>query len=256
MKVVILAGGYGTRLSEETRDKPKPMVRIGEAPILWHIMKIYSQYGFNEFVFCLGYKSEVIKEFFADYALSKSDVTYDFTNGAVQFHSSRTEPWKVTLVDTGEGSMTGGRVKRIQPFIGDEPFMLTYGDGLSDVNIPDLLKFHQSHGRTATLSAVQPSGRFGALDLGANDRVEKFNEKLKGDGKWVNGGFFVLNPEVFDLLEGDSTIFEQEPLSSLASAGQLYAYRHSGFWYAMDTLRDKEYLESLWRSGQAPWKLW
>lgn len=256
MKVVILAGGLGTRISEETQTKPKPMVRIGDKPILWHIMKIYSRYGYNEFVICLGYKGEVIKEYFANYVRDHSDVTFEYPSGSSRFHNTRAEPWKVTLIDTGSETMTGGRIKRIRPYVGDEPFMFTYGDGVCDVPLEDLEKFHKSHGKLATVTAVQPAGRFGALSIGEDGTVNQFNEKMKGDGKWVNGGFFVLQPEVFDYLTDDSTVFEQEPLVNLASEGQLRAYRHDGFWYAMDTLRDKNHLESLWNSGLAPWKVW
>ncbi|MFE4710374.1 MULTISPECIES: glucose-1-phosphate cytidylyltransferase [unclassified Paenibacillus] len=256
MKVVILAGGYGTRISEETHSRPKPMIPIGERPILWHIMKTYSHYGFNEFVICLGYKGHVVKEYFANYIRDESDFTLDYRSGDSQYHSQGAEPWQITLVNTGKDSMTGGRIKRIQRYIGNEPFMLTYGDGLCDVNFQELLKFHKAHGKLATVTAVQPAGRFGALGLGAGDRVNDFHEKLKGDGKWVNGGFMVLQPEVFDYIEGDHTIFEQEPLINLASGGELHAFRHDGFWYAMDTLRDKNHLQALWDSGQAPWKLW
>lgn len=256
MKVVILAGGLGTRIREETDTKPKPMVRIGQEPILWHIMKIYSQFGFHDFIVCLGYKGEVIKEYFANYERERSDFTIDYRSGQLQIHHTQTEPWKVTLVDTGFASMTGGRIKRIQPYIGDEPFMLTYGDGVSDLNLKDLMAFHKAHGRLATVTAVQPSGRFGALTIGENGVVNRFNEKMKGDGKWVSGGFFVLQPEVFNYIQGDETVFEQEPLMKLAASGELHAYQHNGFWYAMDTLQDKLHLQSLWNLGQAPWKGW
>lgn len=256
MKVVILAGGLGTRISEETDTKPKPMVRIGDKPILWHILKIYSYYGFNDFIICLGYKGEVIKEYFANYVRNDSDITFDYRNGHSQFHNTRTEPWKVTLIDTGLNTMTGGRLKRVQSYVGDEPFMLTYGDGVSNVSLTDLAAFHKSHGKLATVTAVQPLGRFGALSIDEDGKVQRFNEKMKGDGQWVNGGFFILQPEVFNYLKDDQTVFEQEPLVNLANSGNLLAYKHNGFWYAMDTLRDKQHLQSLWDSGQAPWKLW
>ena len=257
MKVVILAGGFGTRISEESHLKPKPMIEIGERPILWHIMKIYSNYGFNDFIVCLGYKGYCIKEYFAHYFLHESNVTFDFRNDNEKvIHNHSAEPWRVTLVNTGMETMTGGRVKRIQSYIGNEPFMLTYGDGVSDVNIKELVKFHKSHGKTATVTSIQPSGRFGALDLSQNNQVLGFQEKPKGDGHWINAGFFVLQPEVFDYLIDDSTIFEREPLENLAKAGELVAYKHYGFWQPMDTLRDKNYLEELWQSGKAPWKSW
>lgn len=257
MKVAILAGGLGTRISEESHLKPKPMIEIGERPILWHIMKIYSYYGFNDFVICCGYKGYAIKEYFAHYYLHESDVTFDFSNSNERIvHSHTAEPWKVTLVDTGKETMTGGRVKRIQSHIGNEPFMLTYGDGVADVDIHALLKCHQSHGKVATVTAIQPSGRFGALDLDAQNVVHGFKEKPKGDNSWINGGFFVLQPEIFNLIEGDHTIFEREPLESVATRGELVAYKHSGFWQPMDTLRDKTHLDELWASGQAPWKVW
>ncbi len=256
MKVVILAGGLGTRISEETQTKPKPMVQIGDKPILWHIMKIYSYYGYNEFIICLGYKGEAIKEYFANYIRNHSNVTFEYPSGHSQFHNIQAEPWKVTLIDTGSETMTGGRLKRIRPYVGDEPFMMTYGDGVCDVSLKDLEAYHKSHGKLATVTAVQPPGRFGALSIEEDGTVNRFNEKMKGDGKWVNGGFFVLQPEVFDYLSDDTTVFEQEPLIHLAAGGQLSAYRHDGFWYAMDTLRDKNHLQSLWDSGQASWKVW
>lgn len=256
MKVVILAGGLGTRISEETHSKPKPMVLIGDKPIIWHIMKIYSYYGFNDFVICLGYKGEFIKEYFANYVRNNSDIMMDYENGNILYFNSQSEPWKISLIDTGSATMTGGRIKRIQPYIGDEPFMLTYGDGVTDLPLPNLVNFHKSHGKLATLTAVQPLGRFGALMIGEDGTVNRFNEKMKGDGQWVNGGFFVLQPEVFDYLTDDETVFEQGPLVNLARSGQLLAYRHNGFWYAMDTLRDKNHLQTLWESGAAPWKLW
>jgi glucose-1-phosphate cytidylyltransferase len=256
MKVVILAGGYGTRISEETHSRPKPMIPIGERPILWHIMKTYSHFGFNEFVICLGYKGYMIKEYFANYIRDESDLTLDYRSGDAKYHNASTEPWQITLVNTGKDSMTGGRIKRIQRYVGNEPFMLTYGDGLCNMDYRKLLEYHKAHGKLATVTAVQPAGRFGALDLGEGDKVNHFKEKVKGDGKWVNGGFMVLQPEVFNYLEGDHTIFEEEPLINLASEGQLHAYRHDGFWYAMDTLRDKNHLQGLWDSQKAPWKWW
>ncbi len=255
MKVVILAGGFGTRLSEETEMRPKPMVEIGGKPILWHIMKIYSTYGFNDFIICLGYKGYIIKEYFANYFIHNSDVTIDLKNNQIIVHSIKTEPWKVTLVDTGLNTMTGGRIKRIQPYIGNKTFMLTYGDGVGNVNIEELLQFHKSHGKYATLTAVQPSGRFGVLELTGN-QVIRFEEKPKGDGAWINGGFFVLEPQIFDYIEGDETVWEKEPLEKLAKDGQLMAYKHRGFWKPMDTLRDKRELEMLWQSGNPPWKIW
>lgn len=255
MKVVILAGGFGTRLSEETDIKPKPMVEIGGKPILWHIMKIYFSYGFNDFIICLGYKGYIIKEFFANYFLHTSDVTIDLKDNKIEVHSVKAEPWKVTLVDTGLNTMTGGRIKRIKPFVENQTFMLTYGDGVGNIDIKKLLEFHKSHGKYATLTAVQPSGRFGALHL-EGDKVKEFEEKPKGDGAWVNGGFFVLEPQIFDYIEGDETIWEKEPLENLAKDGQLMAYKHTGFWKPMDTLRDKRELELLWQSGNPPWKIW
>lgn len=256
MKVVILAGGFGTRISEESHLRPKPMVEIGDKPILWHIMKIYSHYGFNDFIICLGYKGHVIKEYFSQYYLYESDITFDFTNGNQKYiHNQSADPWKVTLVNTGLETMTGGRVKRIKPFINNEPFMLTYGDGLADVNINDLMDFHKQHGKIATLTSVQPEGRFGALVLGNEDQVNGFNEKPKGDGTWINGGFFVFQPEIFNYLTDDHTILERDPLENLAHDGQLMAYKHNGFWQPMDTMRDKKLLDDLWVSGQAPWKL-
>jgi len=256
MKVVILAGGMGTRISEETRIIPKPMIEIGGKPILWHVMKIYSYYGFHEFIICVGYKGHLIKEYFANYELHASDVIFDFRKQSRQYLSSQTDPWSVTLVDTGSDTLTGGRVKQVRKYIGDEPFLMTYGDGLTDANIPHIVSCHQAHGKWATVTAVQPSGRFGSLTIGDNDQVSRFNEKPKGDGKWINGGFFVLQPEVFDYIDGDLTVFEKEPLEQLAAAGQLQAYKHNGFWYAMDTLKDKQDLQQLWDSGRAPWKLW
>jgi glucose-1-phosphate cytidylyltransferase len=256
MKVVILAGGLGTRFSEETHLKPKPMIEIGERPILWHIMMIYSYYGFHEFIICLGYKGHLIKQYFANYVMNESDVTFDLRNKKFHYHSPPKVPWQVTLVHTGEDMMTGGRLKKVQKHIGKEAFMLTYGDGVINSNIRDLVKFHQNHGKLATVTAVQPSGRFGALTIGHSNQIDQFNEKPNGDGKWVNGGFFVLQPDIFDYIEGDSTVFEKEPLEQLAHSGQLQAYKHTGFWYAMDTLKDKQHLQQLWDSGLAPWKLW
>lgn len=256
LKVVILAGGFGTRLSEETEFKPKPMVEIGGKPILWHIIKIYSAYGFNDFIICLGYKGYLIKEYFTNYFLHQSDVTIDLKDNRMEVHDCKAEPWKVTLIDTGLNTMTGGRIKRIQKYVGDETFMLTYGDGVTNANLLKLLEFHKTHGKYATLTAVQPSGRFGALSLDDNNCVNSFFEKPKGDGAWINGGFFVLEPGVFDFIEGDKTTWEREPLENLAKDGQLVAYRHEGFWRCMDTLRDKIELEELWCSGNAPWAKW
>ncbi|MEH7108870.1 glucose-1-phosphate cytidylyltransferase [Bacillus sp. JJ1764] len=258
MKVVILAGGFGTRISEETHLIPKPMIEIGDKPILWHIMKLYSSYGFNEFIICLGYKSHVIKEYFSNYTLNHSDVTFDFQNAnSCTIHQNFTEPWKVTLVYTGLNTLTGGRIKRVQNYIGNNPFMLTYGDGVGDIDIKELVKFHRSHGKLATVTATQPKGRFGALSLSSDQRVDNFQEKLKGDGGWINAGFFVLQPEVFQYLNnGDQTTFEKEPLEKLAKDGQLMAFKHTGFWQPMDTLKDKKYLQEMWDSNKAPWKIW
>ena len=257
MKAVVLAGGYGTRLSEETGVRPKPMVEIGGRPILWHIMKIYSAYGINEFIVCCGYKGHMIKEYFANYFLNMSDVTFDLRNNKTKIHQNGAEPWKVTLVDTGDGTMTGGRLKRVKDYIGPETFCFTYGDGVSDVDIRQLIAFHREQKTRATLTAVQVPGRFGAFKLaGEQTRVASFREKPQGDGAWVNGGFFVLEPSVIDYVEGDSTVWEQEPLQQLARDGTLSAYRHYGFWHPMDTLRDKSVLQELWQSGKAPWKVW
>lgn len=257
MKVIILAGGFGTRISEESHLRPKPMVEIGERPILWHIMKTYSHYGFNDFIVCLGYKAYCIKEYFAHYFLHEADVTFDFRMPNQQvIHNHHAEPWKVTLVNTGLNTMTGGRVKRVQQYIKNEPFMLTYGDGVSDVDICSLVDYHRSHGKLATITSVQPSGRFGALKLGVDNGVQGFQEKPQGDGGWINGGFFVLQPEVFDYIEGDSTIFERGPMEKLAKNNELVAYKHNGFWQPMDTMRDKENLEELWQKNKAPWKVW
>lgn len=256
MKVVLLAGGLGTRLSEETVLKPKPMVEIGGMPILWHIMKMYSSHGFNDFVVCLGYKGYVVKEYFTNYFLHKSDVTIDLSDNSVKVHDSQAEPWKITLVDTGNDSMTGGRVKRIKEHVGNEPFMLTYGDGVSNVNISELVKFHKAHGKLCSVTSVQPSGRFGALNIGTDNSVISFMEKPKGDGAWINGGFFVCQPEVFDYIDGDSTTWEKEPMENLANDGQMVTFKHNGFWKPMDTLRDKHELEADWSAGKAEWKTW
>jgi len=257
MKIVILAGGMGTRLSEETDIRPKPMVEIAGKPILWHIMKLYSHYGFNDFIICLGYKGYYIKEYFYHYFLYNSDITFDFTNGTREkiVHSSNTEPWKVTLVDTGLDTMTGGRLKRVKEYIGNDTFMMTYGDGVSNVDIVELINFHKKNGKKATLTAVLPTGKFGALEIDGS-LIRSFQEKPKGDGSWINGGFFVLEPSVFDYIKNDSTFWEREPLESLASSGELIAYKHNGFWKPMDTLRDKIELNDMWESGKAPWKLW
>lgn len=255
MKVVILAGGLGTRLSEETTLKPKPMVEIGGIPILWHIMKHYSSFGFNEFVICLGYRGYCVKEYFSNYFLHNSDVTFDLRNNKLEVHSNEAESWQVTLIDTGLNTMTGGRVKRIAPHIDSENFCLTYGDGLSNINISDLVSFHEKHGKLATITSVQPPGRFGSLEVEEN-RVVGFTEKPNGEGGWINGGFFVLNKKVFELIKDDTTVWEQEPLRGLSQNGQLMAYFHKGFWQPMDTLREKHYLEKLWSSGEAPWKMW
>lgn len=257
MKVVILAGGLGTRISEESHLKPKPMIEIGDAPILWHIMKYYSSYGFDEFIICCGYKGYVIKEYFADYYLHRSDITFDFSNNNEMIvHNNVAEPWKVTVVDTGLATMTGGRLKRVQKYLGNETFMMTYGDGVSDVDLNKLLEFHKEHGKAATITAIQPGGRFGVLDIDENQSVRQFSEKAKEDGGWINAGFMVLEPEVFDYIEGDETFFEREPLENLAHGGKLAAYKHYGFWKCMDTLRDKEALDYLWNSKQAAWKRW
>lgn len=257
MKAVILAGGFGTRLSEETQSIPKPMVPIGSKPILWHIMKIYSSYGINDFIILLGYKGYVIKEYFANYFLHQSDVTIDIKNNNIEILNNSAEPWKVTLIDTGLHTMTGGRVKRIEDLIGGETFMLTYGDGVSDVNIDELLKSHQQHGKAVTMTAVQPEGRFGSLKFNDNQKVTSFEEKPKGDGVWINGGFFVCNPEVFSYINnGDETIFEREPLENLAKDGELYSFKHYGFWKPMDTLRDHKVLNELWENKKASWKKW
>jgi glucose-1-phosphate cytidylyltransferase len=256
MKVVILAGGFGTRLSEETDIKPKPMVEIGGKPILWHIMKTYSSHGFDEFVILLGYKGYIIKEFFSNYFLHQSDVTIDLANNSMEVHQNESESWKVTLLETGLNTLTGGRIKRAKDYIGDDDFLLTYGDGLSDVDIAKTVEFHKIHGKNITMTAVQPAGRYGALDIKDDNSISSFKEKPKGDGAWINGGFFVCKPEVLNYIAGDSTTFEQEPLTDLAAEGQLMSFKHSGFWECMDTLRDKTHLCELWDSGVAPWKQW
>ncbi|MFZ4740820.1 MAG: glucose-1-phosphate cytidylyltransferase [Bacteroidales bacterium] len=259
MKVVILAGGLGSRLSEETTLKPKPMVEIGGRPILWHIMKIYSHYGYNDFIICCGYKGYMIKEYFANYFLHQADVTIDLKQNKLEVHQSNVEPWRITLIDTGLDTMTGGRIKKIQKYVGNEPFMLTYGDGLGNVNIKELVEFHTKQNKLATVTVVQPSGRFGAIHFNQENSVEifAFQEKPKGDNTWINGGFFVLQPEVFDYIkDGDSTIWEREPLETLAKDKQLHAFRHYGFWKPMDTIRDKEDLEDLWKTDKCDWKLW
>lgn len=257
MKVVLLAGGFGTRISEESHLKPKPMIEIGGMPILWHIMKQYSYYGFNEFVICCGYKQHVIKEFFADYYLHRSDVTFDFTdNNKMIVHNNVAEPWKVTLVDTGLNTMTGGRIKRVKDYVGDETFLLTYGDGVSDINISDVVNYHKSHGKMMTMSAYNVGQRFGVLDINKDGLITAMREKSIDDGNLINIGFMVAEPEIFDYIEDDSTVFEQQPIRTVAEMGQLMAYKHDGFWQCMDTLRDKEKLESLWSKNEAPWKVW
>jgi len=257
MKVLILAGGLGSRLSEETTLKPKPMVEIGGKPILWHIMKIYSHHGFNDFIILCGYKDYMIKEYFANYYRHMSDMTIDMTTDSVIHHKSHAEPWKVTLVNTGKSTMTGGRVKRVQEYVGNEPFMLTYGDGVGDVDINELMKFHKNHGKAITMTAVQPEGRFGSLQIDQHEKVLSFQEKPKGDGHWINAGFFVCQPEVFDYIDGnDQTIFERNPLENLAKDEQLYTFKHEGFWKPMDTLRDKNQLEEMIEEGTAPWIKW
>jgi glucose-1-phosphate cytidylyltransferase len=255
MKAVILAGGLGTRISEESHLKPKPMIEIGGRPILWHIMKIYSRYGINDFVICLGYKGYVIKEYFANYFLHMSDVTFDMSKNEMEVHQRYVEPWRVTLVDTGENTLTGGRLRRVRQHLGDESFCFTYGDGVADVDIGALVNFHRAHGKAATVTAIQPPGRYGALNMDGN-AVRSFQEKPAGDGAWINGGFFVLEPSVIDLISGDQTSWEAEPLMQLARDDRLMAYPHAGFWQAMDTLRDKNQLEEIWQSGRAPWKCW
>ena len=257
MKVVILAGGFGTRISEESAVRPKPMVEIGDSPILWHIMKIYSAYGINDFVICCGYKSHVIKEYFANYHLHRAEVTFDLKNNEMEVHNSCAEPWRVTLVETGDGTMTGGRLKRVRDHVRDGTFCMTYGDGVSNVNIRDLITFHKAQGVLATLTAAQPPGRFGAFQLGRNEnKISSFKEKPEGDGAWVNSGFFVLEPGVMDYIEGDAITWEKQPMEMLAADGELAAYRHGGFWQPMDSLRDKHVLDDLWQSGNPPWKVW
>jgi glucose-1-phosphate cytidylyltransferase len=258
MKVVILAGGLGTRISEETGVKPKPLVEIGDKPILWHIMKLYSSFGFNDFGICLGYRGYAIKEYFANYTLHSSDVTFDFRLGTpeIKIHSAPAEPWCVSLVDTGQSTMTGGRIKRMQHYIGGGTFMMTYGDGVGNIDIGRLLAFHREHGKLCTVTATQPSGRFGALDLGPEGEVTGFREKPKGNRAWISAGFFVMEPGVLDYIEGDETMLEKDPLERLAREGQLVAFTHDGFWHPMDTLRDKNHLDDLWRRGVAPWKMW
>lgn len=255
MKAVILAGGLGTRISEETESRPKPMIEIGGKPVLWHIMKIFSAYQISDFIICLGYKGYVIKEYFANYFLHMSDVTFDIEKNTLEVHQNKSEPWRVTLVETGDQTMTGGRLKRIAPYLGKEPFFFTYGDGVANVDINQLLAHHIQQNTLATLTAVQPPGRFGALSLD-DCKINGFTEKIKGDGGWVNGGFFVLSPQVLEFIDDDSTVWEKEPLEQLAEIGQLSAFKHDGFWHPMDTLRDKNYLESLWNSGSPPWRVW
>ena len=256
MKVVLLAGGFGTRISEESQFKPKPMIEIGGMPILWHIMKEYSHFGFNEFIIFAGYKQHVIKKYFSDYFLHTADITFDFTHdNKITIHHQHAEPWKVTVVDTGLNTLTGGRIKRIQPYIGNETFMLTYGDGVSDVPIDQLVGFHKKHGKICTMTAVKPEGRFGILDI-VGDDIKSFREKSKNDVGYINGGYMVLEPKIFDHIEGDSTTFEREPLETIAKEGQLVAFKHNGFWQCMDTMRDRQKLEELWASGNAPWKVW
>lgn len=255
MKAVILAGGLGSRISEETTSRPKPMIEIGGKPVLWHIMKIYSAHGINDFIICLGYKGYLIKEYFANYCLHMSDVTFDMSENRMEVHQNKVEPWRVTLIDTGENTMTGGRLRRVQPYVQDEDFCFTYGDGISDIDIGELIKFHQSVDGLATLTAIQPPGRFGALGID-QQKIIGFQEKPPGDGGRINGGFFVLSPAIFDYIEGDETVWEKGPLESLARDGQLSAFLHDGFWQPMDTLRDKNMLEALWESGNPPWKVW
>ena len=257
MKVLLLAGGFGTRLSEETDTRPKPMVEIGGKPILWHIMKIYSHYGFNDFVILLGYKGYYIKEFFANYFLHRSDITIDIASGKMEILNNTSEPWRVTLLDTGLHSMTGARIKKAKKIVGDNAFMLTYGDGVANIKIDDLLKFHSSHKKIVTMTSAQPDGRFGALEISDQDQVLQFKEKPKGDGSWINAGFFVCEPAVFDYIDDDeSTVFEQEPLMRLAQDGEIFTYKHHGFWMPMDTLRDKNKLNEMWQENKAEWKIW
>lgn len=257
MKVVILAGGYGTRISEESQFKPKPMIEVGTMPILWHIMKLYSYYGFNEFVICAGYKQHIIKEWFADYFLHTSDITFDFTqDDKIIVHNKRAEKWKVTVVDTGLDTMTGGRLKRVKGFIGNEPFFMTYGDGVADINIKELLEFHKNHGKKATLTAVKPDSRFGVLDIASDNQIKAFREKSQIDSGYINAGFMVLEPEVLDYIKDDTTMFESKPLEALAENKELMCFKHEGFWQCMDNLRDKVKLETLWAENKAPWKVW
>ena len=257
MKVVILAGGFGTRLSEETDVRPKPMADIGGKPILWHIMKIYSHYGFNEFVILLGYKGYYIKEYFANYFLHQSDITFDLTSNQTTIHNNSSEPWKVTLIDTGLHTMKGGRIKKVKDYVGNETFLLTYGDGVGDINIAELIKFHKNHGKSLTITAVQPEGKFGSLDIEeSTNNVKSFMEKPKGDGSWINGGFFVCEPNVIDFIDDDTTIFEKEPIENLTKIGEVFTYKHFNFWKCMDTLRDKTQLNDLWNSNNAKWKIW
>lgn len=258
MKVVILAGGLGTRISEESQLRPKPMVELGGMPILWHIMKLYGYYGFNDFIICAGYKQHIIKEYFADYFLHTSDITYDFTSGTNEMivHHNTSEPWKVTVVDTGRNTMTGGRVKRVREYIGEQPFLLTYGDGVADLDLQKLVAFHRSHGKLVTLSAYHAGQRFGVLDIDGEGQIREFREKTQGDGSLINIGFMVCQPEFIDYIDGDGTVLEREPLETVARMGQLMSYRHEGFWQCMDTMREKEALEALWAGGRAPWKVW
>lgn len=256
MKVVILAGGMGTRLSEETNVIPKPMIEVGGKPILWHIMKMYSHFGFNDFIICLGHKGYVIKEYFSHYFLHTSDITIDMKENNIQVHSSVSEPWRVTLIDTGLQTTTGGRIKRIKKYIGEGPFLMTYGDGVGKIDIPELIRFHRMHKKLATVTAVQPLGRFGSLDIGKANKVSLFLEKPKGDSQWISAGFFVLETGIFNYIKGDKAIWEKEPLENLAKKEQLVAYKHTGFWKSMDTLRDKLELERLWNTGETPWKIW
>lgn len=257
MKVLLLAGGFGTRLSEETETRPKPMVEIGGKPILWHIMKLYSTHGFNEFVILLGYKGYYIKEYFANYFRHQSDMTINLESNVVEYFNNKSEPWKITLIDTGLNSMTGGRIKRAEDIVGNNPFMLTYGDGVSDINIQELVKFHKSHGKIMTMTSAQPDGRFGALNIVNENQVIEFQEKPKGDGSWINAGFFVCEPKVFDYIkDGDSTVWEESPLQTLAKEGEIFTFKHDGFWKPMDTLRDKNQLQKMWENNCAPWKVW
>lgn len=256
MKAVILAGGFGTRLSEETQSRPKPMVEIGGQPILWHIMKSYSHHGINEFVICAGYKSYMIKEYFSNYLLHRSDITWDYRNNSVEVHQNYAEPWRVTVVDTGMDSMTGGRLRRVRQYVQDDTFLLTYGDGVGDIDIQESIRFHRNHGKLATVTATQPGGRFGRLSIESDAHVSSFQEKPTGDGGWINGGFFVLEPETLNYIDGDQTVWERGPLEKLADEGQLVAYKHHGFWMPMDTLRDKQTLESLWGTQDCPWRVW